>query len=138
EVPADRPQLVRELDAEEVVRRADVLPPPVSGVARDDELNLLQQSAVLFDSVTDIGHRHLSNGSAYYRSVYYASVSVFRGMDGNPTVSRIFYHRAKVGRSPSMTVPVWPSIRMKNGFPLCWYSMNHTGAWSSSPSYVVG
>src|SRR6266568_3430877 len=56
EVPADALELVRELDAQQVVRGADVLAASVPGVARDDELDLLQESSVLFDAVTDVGH----------------------------------------------------------------------------------
>src|SRR5437899_7646182 len=56
EFPADAFQLIRQLDAEQVVRRADGLSPPVAGVAGDHQLDLLEQSSVLFDSVADIGH----------------------------------------------------------------------------------
>jgi len=44
-----------DLDPEEVVRGADVLPPPVARVSRDPELDLLQQSAVGLDAFTDVG-----------------------------------------------------------------------------------
>src|SRR3989337_2548333 len=43
------------------------------------------------------------------------------------------HQRANAGRSPSMTAPAWPSMRMYIAFPLCWYSMNQTGAGRSSP-----
>jgi hypothetical protein len=43
-----------DLDAEEVVRGADVLPPPVPRVSRDVELDLLQQSAVRLDAFSDV------------------------------------------------------------------------------------
>src|SRR5881296_3685347 len=56
ELPADALQLIRELDAEQVVRRADVLSPPVAGVAGDHQLDLLEQSSVLFNAITDVGH----------------------------------------------------------------------------------
>src|SRR3989475_21521 len=49
-----------------------------------------------------------------------------------------FHHRENPGRSPSITPPDEPSTRMNICFPLCAYSMNHTGACSNSPSYVVG
>src|SRR3989442_1697599 len=48
------------------------------------------------------------------------------------------HHRENDGRSPSITLPDDPSMTMNICFPLCAYSMNHTGAWSNSPSYVVG
>src|SRR5437773_9816512 len=57
EVPADALHLVRALDPEEVVRRADVLPPTIPRGARDHQLDFLEYSAVLFDSVTDVGRR---------------------------------------------------------------------------------
>jgi len=44
-----------DLDPEEVVRGADVLPPPVAGVPGDVELDLLQQAAVAFDAFSDVG-----------------------------------------------------------------------------------
>src|SRR3989442_7745846 len=56
EVTADALQLVRELDPEQVVRGADVLSAAVAGVAGDHQLNLLEQSSVLFNAVADIGH----------------------------------------------------------------------------------
>src|SRR5881409_1584002 len=56
EVSADALQLIRELDAEQVVRCADVLSAPVSGVAGDHQLDLLEQSSVLFNAITDVGH----------------------------------------------------------------------------------
>src|SRR6059036_4026356 len=62
EFPADALQLIRQLDAEQVVRRADVLSPPVAGVAGDYQLDLLEQSSVLFDSVADIGHVRFLRG----------------------------------------------------------------------------
>jgi len=43
-----------DLDPEKVVRGADVLPPPVPGVPRDVELDLLQQSAVRLDAFSDV------------------------------------------------------------------------------------
>jgi hypothetical protein len=43
-----------DLDPEEVVCGADVLPAPVSGVSRDVELDLLQQSAVRLDALSDV------------------------------------------------------------------------------------
>src|SRR5947208_3445195 len=48
------------------------------------------------------------------------------------------HHKENDGRSPSITLPDDPSMTMNICFPLCAYSMNHTGAWSNSPSYVVG
>src|SRR5256885_16816857 len=45
-----------QLDAEEIVRRADVLSPPVASIAGDRQLDLLEQSSVLFDSIADVGH----------------------------------------------------------------------------------
>src|SRR5947199_3249720 len=56
EVPADALELVRELDPEQVVRRADVLSAAVAGVPGDHQLYLLEQSSVLFDTVADSGH----------------------------------------------------------------------------------
>src|SRR5207249_4168980 len=56
ELPADALQLVRQLDPEQVVRRADVLSAAVAGVPGDHQLDLLEQSSVLFDTVADIGH----------------------------------------------------------------------------------
>jgi hypothetical protein len=46
--------LLVDLDPQQVVRRADVLPLPVPGVSRDVELDLLEQSAVRFDAFSDI------------------------------------------------------------------------------------
>src|SRR5438093_6149826 len=62
EFPADALQLIRQLDAEQVVGRADVLAPPVAGVAGDHQLDLLEQSSVLFDSIADIGHVRFLRG----------------------------------------------------------------------------
>src|SRR6058998_1958766 len=56
ELPADALELVRQLDPEQVVRRADVLSAAVAGVPGDHQLDLLEQSSVLFDTVADIGH----------------------------------------------------------------------------------
>src|SRR5205809_1570700 len=56
ELPADALQLVRQLGPEQVVRRADVLSAAVAGVPGDHQLDLLEQSSVLFDTVADIGH----------------------------------------------------------------------------------
>src|SRR6266508_1693940 len=56
EVLADALELVRELDAQQGVRRADVLAASVPGIAGDDQLDLLQEFSVLFDAVTDVGH----------------------------------------------------------------------------------
>jgi len=44
-----------DLDPEEVVGGADVLPPPVPGIPGDVELDLLQQSAVALDAFSDVG-----------------------------------------------------------------------------------
>src|SRR5213594_4222004 len=133
EVPADALQLIRELDAEQVVRRADVLSPPVAGVAGDHQLDLREQSSVLFDSVADIGHvRFLRAFHLMICRDMYLGVSMeIRGRSA-------FHHRENPGRSPSITPPDEPSTRMNICFPLCAYSMNHTGACSNSPSYVVG
>src|SRR5438128_3404452 len=133
EVPADALQLIRELDAEQVVRGADVLSPPVAGVAGDHQLDLLEQSSVLFNAVADIGHGRFSPSASPYVLPGY----VFRGMDGSPGAFRV-HHKEHDGRSPSITLPDDPSMTMNICFPLCAYSMNHTGAWSNSPSYVVG
>src|SRR2546425_3526281 len=84
EVPADALQLIRELDAEQVVRGADVLSPPVSDVAGDHQLDLLEQSSVLFNAVTDIGHGRFSPSASPYVLPGY----VFRGMDGSPGAFR--------------------------------------------------
>src|SRR5436853_1126982 len=132
EVPADAFQLVRELDPEEVVGRADVFPSSIPSVPGDHELDLLQQSAVLFDSVTDVGHR---SSLRAFRHIMFRTY-LFRGMDGSPQVRT--HQRANAGRSPFMPSPEPPSMRLIICWPLCAYSMNHTGAWSSSPSYVVG
>src|SRR3989449_374749 len=56
QIPADAFQLIGQLNAQQVVRRADVLATPIAGVAGDHELDFLEQSSVLFDSVTDVGH----------------------------------------------------------------------------------
>ena len=53
---AGAPQPVHELDAEYVVRRADVLPAPVAGVAGNDGLDLLQKYPVLFNPLPKVGH----------------------------------------------------------------------------------
>src|SRR3989442_67682 len=66
EVPADALQLIRELDAEQVVRGADVLSPPVAGVAGDHQLDLLEQSSVLFNAVADVGHGRFSPSASPY------------------------------------------------------------------------
>src|SRR5437667_44935 len=80
ELPADALQLVRELDAEQVVRRADVLSPPVAGVAGDHQLDLLEQSSVLFNAVADIGHGRFSPSV----SILHYRIFVFRHIGGNP------------------------------------------------------
>src|SRR6058998_3473253 len=112
---------------------ADVLEPPVAGVAGDHQLDLLEQSSVLFDSVADIGHvRFLRAFHLMICRDMYLGVSMeIRGRSA-------FHHRENPGRSPSITPPDEPSTRMNICFPLCAYSMNHTGACSNSPSYVVG
>src|SRR3989441_498450 len=133
EVPADALQLIRELDAEQVVRGADVLSPPVSDVAGDHQLDLLEQSSVLFDSVTDVGHVRFLRALRlmFCRDMYLGVSMEVRGRSA-------VHHRENDGRSPSITLPDDPSMTMNICFPLCAYSMNHTGAWSNSPSYVVG
>src|SRR3989454_10780215 len=133
EVPADALQLIRKLDAEQVVRGADVLSPPVAGVAGDHQLDLLEQSSVLFDSVADIGHVRFLRAfhPMFWLDMYLRVWMEVRGRSA-------FHHRENPGRSPSITPPDEPSTRMNICFPLCAYSMNHTGACSNSPSYVVG
>src|SRR3989454_11615943 len=84
EVPADALQLIRELDAEQVVRGADVLSPPVAGVAGDHQLDLLEQSSVLFNAVADVGHGRFSPSASPYVLPGY----VFRGVDGSPGAFR--------------------------------------------------
>src|SRR5437867_3847227 len=115
EVPADALHLVRELNPEEVVRRADVLPATVPRVAGDHQLDFLEYSAVLFDSVTDVGHRPCLRGFRHNMFRTY----LFRGMDGSP--QPIPHQRANAGLSPFMTVPDPPSMRMNICLPLCWY-----------------
>jgi len=44
-----------DLDSQQVVRGADVLPPPVARIPRDSELDLLQEPAVGLDAFTDVG-----------------------------------------------------------------------------------
>src|SRR3989454_531545 len=133
EFPADALQLIRELDAEQVVRRADVLSPPVAGVAGDHQLDLLEQSSVLFDSVADIGHVRFLRA---FRLMFCLDMYLRVWMEVRGRSA--FHHRENPGRSPSITPPDEPSTRMNICFPLCAYSMNHTGACSNSPSYVVG
>src|SRR5437016_815104 len=133
EVPADALQLVRELDAEQVVGRADVLSPPVAGVAGDHQLDLLEQSSVLFNAVTDIGH------VGFLRALRLMfCLDMYLGVWMEVRGRSAFTTRENPGRSPSITPPDEPSTWMNICFPLCAYSMNHTGACSNSPSYVVG
>src|SRR2546426_4004356 len=133
EFPADALQLIRQLDAEQVVRRADVLSPPVASVAGDYQLDLLEQSSVLFDSIADVGHVRFLRALRlmFCLDMYLGVWMEVRGRSA-------FHQRENPGRSPSITPPDEPSTRMNICFPLCAYSMNHTGACSNSPSYVVG
>src|SRR2546425_3344908 len=133
EFPADALQLIRQLDAEQVVRCADVLSPPVASVAGDHQLDLLEQSSVLFDSVADIGHVRFLR--AFHLMI---CLDMYLGVSMEIRGRSAFHHRENPGRSPSITPPDEPSTRMNICFPLCAYSMNHTGACSNSPSYVVG
>src|SRR5256886_14685650 len=94
EVPADALQLIRELDPEEVVGRSDVFPSSIPSVPGDHELDLLQESAVLFDSVPDVAHR--SSLRAFRRLMF--RTYLFKGMDGSP--QRRTPQRANAGRSP--------------------------------------
>src|SRR5437870_7727019 len=124
EVPADALELIRELNAQQVIRRADVLSPPVAGVAGDHQLDLLEQSSVLFNAVADIGHGRFSPSASPYVLPGYG----FRVVDGSPGAFRV-HHKENDGRSPSMTLPDDPSMTMNISFPFCAYSMNHTWAW---------
>src|SRR2546428_3823874 len=133
EIPADALQLSRALDAEQVARRADVLATPVAGVPGDHQLDLLEQSSVLFDSVADIGHVRFLR--AFHLMI---CLDMYLGVSMEVRGRSALHHREKPGRSPSITPPDEPSTRMNICFPLCAYSMNHTGACSNSPSYVVG
>src|SRR5436309_236997 len=79
-----RPEVLHlavDLDPEQVVRRADVLAPPVPRVSRDPELDLLDQPAVGLDAFTDVGDvcpsRCSSPNSLLCESQYFNVLVVF-------------------------------------------------------------
>src|SRR6266545_604186 len=104
----------------------------------DVQLDLLQESSVLFDAVTDVGHGVCSPGGFAQYVPAYRFLRMYLGLWMEIHGSPATHHRAKLGRSPSITWPECPSMRMNIALPLWAYSMNQTGACSSSPSYVVG
>src|SRR2546427_7774807 len=69
--------LLVDLDSQQVVRGADVLPPPVAGVPRDSELDLLQEPAVGLDAFTDVGDVVPSRLSFLNRWVVFRRISTF-------------------------------------------------------------
>src|SRR5213594_1245985 len=84
EFPADALQLIRQLDAEQVVRRADVLSPPVASVAGIT-------SWIFLSSPRSCSTRSRMSGMFGFseRSPYDLPGYVFRGVDGNPRPFRV-------------------------------------------------
>src|SRR5439155_17385125 len=96
------------------VRGADVLPLPVPGVSRNVELDLLQQSAVRLHAFSDVWDVVPSRFCFLNCYAVFSSISTYSWYAHG--VHSFHHHRDAAGRSPSITLLAFPSIRMNISF----------------------